>query len=275
MSDAAPTQNNGQATGEPNSSQPQRGLWSSGLRIEQADGVPPDLIGKDIKEVAAEFERLKRESEAYKSALAAPPAPQYQPPQPPQQAAFSLPDVQKPDPALQYTNPTAYQQQLEAWTDYRVQQGIAQAAAPLLGNVAQLAKWQSQNDPNYAETWQKYGREIETMAAQVPAHMLNLNAYNTIAKVVKAEHIDELIDERAKKIAAAGGFGTERASPAGSVPAPSADKLSQLFQSDHPWVAKARANNVSEAEVRRYCSMRGINTDDYATDIMKGSVLAA
>ena len=199
--------------------------------------------------------------------------------QPPQQAAFSYQqptnELRPPDPSLMYSNPAEYQRQKDAYDDARFDQRLAQFAQPVIGNVVSQAKWMSQRDPEFADVWERFGGEIEAMARQVPAHMLTKEAYDTFAKVVRGNHYKDFVHAEAQRLAASGGFGTERAAPNGAVPVSTGDERSKLFASDHPWTRKARENNTSEADVRRYCSMRGISPDDYAKDILKGSVLAA
>lgn len=269
MSDAAQTQNSQPNTETPSTSPAPRGLWSSGLKLEQAEGVPPEYVGKSAQE-------LVQIAETYKQAMASPghyqPQPQYQPPS---QAAFSSP--QPPDPSLIYSNPQAYHQQMEAYNDWKLEQRLSQYAAPLMGNQAATAKWQSQNDPEFGEVWRKHGHKIEAMASRIPAHQLNVEAYNMIAKMVRGEHYTDYVEDRAKALVASGGFGTERAAPNAGMPNAPVSALDRLFdpKSEHPQSVRYRTNNTSRNDFLKYCGAMGKDPEAHANEILGGSVLAA
>lgn len=197
--------------------------------------------------------------------------------QPPQQAAFSSQDLAPPDPQLLYSNPQLYQQQQQQWMQHQVDQRVGQYAAPLLQNQANTAKWQSRNDPEYADVWAKYGHEIEAMATRVQPHLLTLEAYNTFADVVRGKHWKDFVENRAQQLAASGGFGTERAAPGGAPPTQQLSALDRLFSptSDHPQSRRYRDNNTSKADFLRYCAAMGKDPEAHANDILGGGVLAA
>lgn len=246
--------------------------------MEAADGVPAEFVGKDVREIV-------QMAEAYKQAAMSTPPPQahsYQGQyQPPQQAAFSYPEIRPPDPSLMYANPAEYQRQADAWNDYRVEQRIAQVGGPLINSIAEGAKWQSRNDAEYAEVWQKWGHEIEAMAAQASRAgqaVTNKGAWDFIASVVRGNHVNELAESRAKLLMTSTGFGTERGSANGSPPAENTDPLARLFATvDHPWVRRANHpdSRTTPDDVRKYCAMRGIRVEDYVNDILKGNVITA
>lgn len=272
MSDAAQTTNNPPPiTNEPPITPAQRGLWTSGLRIEQAEGVPPEYVGKSAQEIV-------QMAETYRSAMNAPPQYQQQAQyQAPQQVPVSFQGPQAPDPQLLYSNPQAYQRQLDEYNDFRVEQRIQQAAQPLLASNAQQSKWASRNDPEYAEVWTKYGHEIEAMAVRVPQHMLTLEAYNTFADIVRGKHWKDFVENRAQQLAASGGFGTERSANGGAPPVTPTSALDRLFdpRSDHPESRKKRELGTSRQDFERFCQAMGKNPEQHAELILNGGVLAA
>lgn len=267
MSDAAPTQQAPTGQEPPPSSQAQRGLYSSGLKLEAADGVPADFVGKDIKEIV-------QMAEAYKQAALSPPPNAFRQQEPPQyRAASSFPAA--PDPQLMYSNPQEYQRQQDAWNDHRAEQRLNAAAAPIVQSLANNAKWQSKADPEYAEVWQKYGHEIELLAQRAGQPITQREGWDMFAQLVRGNHWREFVDQRAQQLVASGGFGTERGAASGAPPAENIDPISRLFATDTAWTRKARAEGLTEDAVRAYCRQRGQSPADYANDILKGNVITA
>lgn len=278
MSDAAQTQNSPTNTAEASTSAVQRGLWSSGLKVEQADGVPAEMVGKDIREIAQELERQKQIAETYRQAMSSPQAYQQQSyQQPPQQAASSFQGPIEPDPSLMYSNPQEYHRQLKAYNAWELDQKLGTLALPMANSLAVQARWQSTNDPEFSEVWRKYGHEIDALAMKVPVHQRDTNAYNTIANMVRGQHVNDFIEDRARALIASGGFGTERAAPNAGMPTQSLSALDRLFdaKSDHPQSVRYRTNNTSRADFLKYCGAMGKDPEAHANEILGGQVLAA
>jgi hypothetical protein len=203
--------------------------------------------------------------------------PQSPPQQNYQQAPSGAFSFQAPDPQLMYSDPAAYQNQLLNYQQQVMQQTMQQAAAPLFQGVAENAKWASQQDAKHRDVWSRYGHEIEAQMATIPAHLRTKQMWDTAAKLVKSEHLDELVHERAQTLAAQGGFGTERSTPAGAPQAGGfADPIQELFaNADHPEVARMKAENITPQVLRDFLAKTGKDAREYVKDVLGGNTFGA
>lgn len=240
-------------------------LRGAGLRYGASDGVPQWAIGKTADEI------LNIASQAVSYIQSAQPATQ----------PVSTPDVRTqsaaaPDPELAYSNPTEYARQYDAYNAARMQQAMSAYAAPVLGQLSELARQQSRNGA-YADVWRRWEPEIELKLAGIPRESRTLPLYEQAAALVKADHLEELARERAEQLAAnVGGAGTER-SPSGSVAsgALAEDPLEKAFASGHPFFEKARAEGLTPERVRRFLEQTGRTVDEYIANATRGNVVAS
>ncbi len=128
------------------------------------------------------------------------------------------------------------------------------------------AKHLSRSDPKVSPVWDKYGTEIETLAqsgAIDPRLRGSKDFWDKAAKVVQAEHLDEIVAERAQTMAAElRSSGVE--SGAGSYGASDPDTttgMEKLRSSD--W-GKRLIERYGERGVLRNVEKLGVTLDKYA-----------
>ena len=127
---------------------------------------------------------------------AAPPQPTYQPqPVSHAPAAAQAGGYSPPDPALAYNDPAAYQAQLIAFNDARTQAALMQGAGPLFQNQAEMARINVSRDPDFAQTFSRYGPEVDAEIAGVPSWQRNMALYQKAAEVVRGRHYRDFVAE--------------------------------------------------------------------------------
>jgi hypothetical protein len=178
-----------------------------------------------------------------------------------------------------YSAPEQYQQQMIAYQQHVMQQTMQQAAQPLIQGQAEQAKWSSQNDPRWKDIWSKYGHEIEAQMAGIHiTQRTNKQLWDTAAQLVKSNHIDELVHERAQTLASQGGFGTVSGAPTAGIPQGGgfADPVSELFSNtEHPEVVRMKEGGVGPQEIREYLARTGQDPRKYVADVLGGNTFSA
>jgi len=109
------------------------------------------------------------------------------------------------DPNKILTDPEAWQTDALGNVALAMQQQNAQTMTPLFEAQASQAKRLSKADPKNSALWQKYGKEIEALgnSQNVDPRYKGLPEYwDQAAQVIAAQHIDEIAQERAQRIAA-------------------------------------------------------------------------
>lgn len=200
--------------------------------------------------------------------------------QPPQQAAFSYQQpiqqqgVQPPDPALMYSDPAQYQNQMLAYNQHAFQQQMNAAAQPLVSGVVDMARFASQQQDK--KTWDRWGHEIEREVSQLPMQMRNKQAFDLALQIVKGRHVDEIANERALELQANGGPGFERGGAVGAAPSMASDPLSELWNDDtNGWVQEMKRAQATPQSIRDYCAKTGTDVNAYVADIKKGNVFTS
>ena len=124
--------------------------------------------------------------------------------QAPAQPAAPAAPAQALDPDLILTNPEEYQRQMINTINAQQNANLAQAAQPIINAQADTARFMSQHDKSHEDTWDRWSHNIDMQVANIPANLRTKALYDQAAKIVKAEHIDEIVDERAQALASAG-----------------------------------------------------------------------
>lgn len=227
-----------------------------------------------------EADRLRQENEQWRELAmrnAPPPQQQYQNFQPANERAFSSQEPSLPSYSVALENPDEYNRQLQAYISHTNQNSIQQAAAPILGQLAEAGRYMSQNDSEYRDVWGKYSAEIEQEMVRnnVPPHMRTKQSWDLVAGIVRGRHYRELADEIATQRLQSGGFGTEGSSNVGTTTQSNPDGLAAFWASDHSWVVKAKNNGMSTADVRKYIAAQGITEEKWVEDMTKGRSFSA
>lgn len=235
--------------------------------------MPDWAAGKTADEI------VKLADTFYKAALTPPPALNAAPP-PPQTPAPRAPmteqnqQPQPPDPQLQYTNPALYQQELLNFTMAMARAEMQGFAAPVLAQQATLAKDAAKRSGKRAEVWQKYEAEIDAQMANVPLQARTVDAWDMAAKIVAAEHMEEIVAERASALAARPDTGTlAGGTEAGGAAVPASDPISALFAADDPSIQKFKAQGMDARRVLAHAAAQGHSPERYADMLRKGSVV--
>lgn len=114
-----------------------------------------------------------------------------------------------------FNDPEKAQQMLSAQIQQNIGNQVGGALAPLFAGQAATARDAASRGKE--GLWQKYGREIDAIVANVPlAAKANPELWRQAARLVEANHLDEIVHERATSIAAAAGGMVETGSTSGS-----------------------------------------------------------
>jgi hypothetical protein len=250
---------------EPTSGEHTSALERTGFRF--GDAAPQSLQGRTAAETAEYVKQLENQQQQMINSVQQYVATQAQQQQPPQQQAQAI------DPDLMITDPAAWQRQFATQMSQGVQQYINQAGVPLYQGQAATAKSLSRKDPDYQEVWQKYGSEVERLMANVPlAQQANPEIWNQAAKIVKSEHLDDFIHEKAKNLAATlgateqGGTGT-----ALGVGAPTNEDIQRIRDSAY---GKTNLGEYSDAQIQRTAEKMGHSIKEFA-DLVQGTHIVA
>jgi len=179
-----------------------------------------------------------------------------------QQQAYQQP-WQKIDGDMWTLEPEKAQQLFQQQLLGQVQQYINQAGQPLLYGQASTAKALSKQDPKNAEVWKDYGREIESLMSRVPVgNQIGKEMWDQAVNIVKANHVDELVNKKAMEVAASMG-GTEKGRTVGgkSLSAPQSDAITKIRESDF---GKARLSHYSDSKIIEQAKKMGNTVDEYA-----------
>lgn len=228
-------------------------LESTGFRW--GDNAPEDWRGRDAEYAVNQYNTLVNAVRQYVSEQANQ-TPMYQPQQPIQI-----------DPDEVVTNPAAWQEKLQANLAQSIAAQQAQALAPILQSTTEAARHLSRTDPSLKQVWDKWGNEVEQMAAGLPPQArTNKQVWDGLAKIVKANHVDELAQERAQQLATElratateGGYG----SVPGSIGSASGSGFDKLEETKY---GKEVLDKYGPDKVRRMCEARGITVEKFAEE---------
>lgn len=180
--------------------------------------------------------------------------------------------LQPPDPQLIYTDAARYQRELIAYQNALYQQQFAAQASPIAARLAETDKQLSRNG-RYADVWKRWESEIEAKLAGIPIEQRNLALYDQAAQLVRADHIDELAQERAEQLQSNAGAGTERSGGNTSSPSYTLDKLDEVYDGEHPFFVNAREQRVTKDMIREHCRKMKISVDEFVANSTLGNVL--
>lgn len=242
------------------------------FRFGDDPNVPSWARGKSASEL------LELSSQMYSAlqsgANTSPSTPSPSPAPAPQASMNNAPNgIPSVDPNLIYSNPDEYHRQMEARTNAIIEARLAQAGAEISTPLASMAK--SQAMTHRPDVWERYGPEIESTMASMPANARgNVETWKRIVNYVAGEHVDELARIKAEELMASGGSGS-LPTQAGSSTLPNAastrSPIQKLFDEGHEAVKGFVMDGISPAQVEAHARARGHDLESYAT-ILKNRV---
>jgi hypothetical protein len=252
-----------------------------------ADGVPSWAVGKTDAEIMALTGNLMETMKTFDpSAQATPPATTYQAPAPAQVTPSAGPAMPSAD--LAYTDPAAYNAQLEAYWSARearlkadLTNQFQSVMQPINQTMGSMARQQIANDPIYKEVFDKWGHEVDQEFAKngVGPNQRTPDAYRLVGDIIRGRHVQDLARAEADRILASGGHApTVRAGTGGAmVPAaPPGDAFDAAWDANEIGLIKmAKQHGVSKDDLRKSISMQGHSVDDWVKMVSGGNVFVS
>ena len=168
------------------------------------------------------------------------------------------------DPDLILTNPEEYQRQMINTINAQQNANLAQAAQPIINAQADTARFMSQHDKSHEETWDRWSHDIDMQVANIPANLRTKALYDQAAKIVKAEHIDEIVDERAQALASAGSgldTGSTFLGDQGEYQSHNSDEWEKFDQSS---VGRHLMSTLGKRKIVEMCEAHNMTVSEYA-----------
>ena len=120
-----------------------------------------------------------------------------------------------------------------------------------------------------ADEFKRWGSEIDAEIRRLPVEYWTYDALNTIVKMVRANHVDELVAERAQRLRDES-HPTIRSGSGGSGSGiPTQQRSLESETLPRGWVERAKANGIDESVVREFAQIAGITPDEYLADVEK------
>lgn len=151
----------------------------------------------------------------------------------------------------------------------------AQSVQPFFQQTQQTLASQavSMARKEYADEFKRWGPEIESTLAQIPAEARTLDNIATIVDNVRGRHWKELVADEAQRVAS-GNLPTARANgsaPAGQPSSPfnTSDKIPQQ------WKDRAASAGLTPAALADFCRVNGMTEQQFYAQFDKGYITAA
>ncbi len=151
-----------------------------------------------------------------------------------------------------------------------VEQRLSQAAQPIGQQMQSLYEMQAGTNlsmarDKHADVFKRWGHEVNAKLATVPYHLRTLDNLETIVKMVKADHVEDLAAERARELVAqqdpalrpsggAGGYPNYQAPLRGIVE-------SEALPADYRNLLQQRG--VTDEAVREFCRMNNLSVEQW------------
>ena len=120
-----------------------------------------------------------------------------------------------------------------------------------------------------ADEFKRWQSEIDREISKLPVQYWTYEALNTIVNMVRANHVDELVAEKAQRLAGES-HPTIRSGTGGSGSGPFTQQ--RTLDSDgmpRDWVTQAKSLGIDESTVREFAQLQGITPDEYLADVEK------
>lgn len=143
---------------------------------------------------------------------------------------------------------------------------VATSQQPVQDDTTAFAVYQTamalarQNDP---ETFAKYGPEIEANVAQLPVKMRTLDNIRQIVRIVKADHIEELAEARARDLASRQGLTVRTSGAASNYPGATTASVLESDELPAPYRDLLVKKGITETQLRDFCRANGMTVDQW------------
>ena len=172
------------------------------------------------------------------------------------------------------TNPDEWQRDLVGNVAGAVQQMMTQNNVGTYEALATSAKHLSRSDPKVAPVWDKYGAEIEALAGSPqinPQLRGSKEFWDQTTRVVQAQHLDDIVAERATAMAAEMRTGTETG--AGSYGASDPADSSAMDKLRESPYGKTLLAKYGERGIMRNVEKLGVTLDKYADMVADTNII--
>lgn len=181
------------------------------------------------------------------------------------------PSVNPPHPDLYYENEQEYYRRLNEWQKQATQQQVQQLGQPVLQQNAQTARELSKRDPKLSDVWERYEPEVMKYIQNVPVQNRTKDAWDMAAKLVKADHMDEMVAQQAERQRSRSGSAPVTGRPSGSPDTGREpvynDAIEKFYDSDHPYVKRCREQGITEAKLRERAAAMGLGPEEFVENI--------
>ena len=117
-----------------------------------------------------------------------------------------------------------------------------------------------------ADDFKRWEREINAEISKLPVSYWTYDALNTIVNMVRANHVDELVAEKAQRLVGES-HPTIRSGSGGSGGPITQQRTLESESLPRGWVDKARSAGIDESTVREFAALQGITPDEYLADV--------
>jgi len=187
-------------------------------------------------------------------------------------AQMQQPAASQSDPDLWLTDAQKAESNLEARLQRQWNQQAAAVAQPIYQGQASLAKSGSQNDPRYKDVWTKYGREVESLMANVPAsNAINKEVWDQAAKLIRSNHIDEIAAEKAQNYMKNMANTETGQRTSASLPQAQVSAIQKIRESDY---GKSHLDYLSDAALIKQAGKMGNTINEYADMVASTHVIS-
>jgi hypothetical protein len=129
------------------------------------------------------------------------------------------------------------------------------------------------SDERFREVFQRYGPEVTSYLARIPKAEWNVDIIEGAAKLVRADHLDELARERANQIVQ-GMEPTIRPTGGGAAPAsPTPDLSLKSEKLPTDWRERAAKVGLSERELDEFCYANGMSREAFFKQFEKDLIV--
>lgn len=151
--------------------------------------------------------------------------------------------------------------------------------APALTAMQGMATMQAQTiralaGQQYADDFKRWAPEIDTAMANVALEHRTLDNYEKVVQFVRGKHLNELIEERARQMMAAGGVGERSGGITGMLGTPAAGQYdpSKLTAG---MAEVAKRQGLTEQMVQDFCKKNGWTVERWMSEAQNGKVFTS